>query len=203
VNHSEFEIKKDLSISMVRASLYSLFFAIPIAIILVGIYLLLWGKQGLVDARFMIHRYFFLSILILIIGILLHELLHGLTWTWLGKKPFSAIHYGINLKALSPYAHCREPLKMHAYRWGALMPGLLVGIVPATLGIASGKGILMGFGLLFTVAAGGDAIVLWTLRKEDREALVLDHPKNAGCCIVEAAADHVYSTSGKEVRHEI
>lgn len=203
MNHPEFVIKKDLSVSMVRATLYSLFFAIPAAIILVSMYLLLWGKQGLVDARVMIYRYFSLSIMVLIIGILLHELLHGLTWTWLGKKPFSAIRYGINLKVLSPYAHCQEPLNMRAYRWGALMPGLLVGIVPAALGIITGNGTIMSFGLLFTVAAGGDAMVLWILRKEDSDALVLDHPRNAGCCIVEAVANTVHSASVKETPHEI
>jgi len=146
VNHPEFEIKKDLSISMAMANLYSLFFAIPAAIILVGAYLLLWGRQGLVDTRLMIYKDFPLSMLLLLIGILLHELLHGLTWTWMGKKPFKAIRYGINLKVLSPYAHCREPLNIRVYRWGAMMPGLLLGIIPAVLGIFSGNGVLMSFG---------------------------------------------------------
>ena len=171
--------------SMVRATFYSVFFAIPATVLLMGAYLLLWGKQGLIDTRMMVYKSFSLTIIVLIIGVLVHELLHGLTWTWLGKKPFSAIRYGINLKVLSPYAHCREPLNIQAYRWGALMPGLLLGVIPAVLGIISGNGLYMSFGLLFTVAAGGDAMVLWSLRSEDSNALVLDHPSNAGCCIVE------------------
>jgi hypothetical protein len=203
VNHPEFEIKKDLSISMAKANLYSLFFALPAVIILMGIYLSLWGKQGMIDARIMIYKNFSLSVLLLLIGVLLHELLHGLTWTWLGKKPFNVIRYGINLKVLSPYAHCREPLNMQVYRWGALMPGLVLGIIPTALGILSGNGAIMSFGLLFTVAAGGDAIILWILRKEDRDALVLDHPSKAGCCICEATADTAHSASLKETSHEI
>ena len=187
VDFSELEIKRDLSVSMARANVYSLFFAVPAAVILIGAYLLLWGKQGLVDARLIIYKQFSLTLLVLIIGILLHELLHGLTWTWLGKKSFKAIRYGINWKVLSPYAHCSEPLSIQAYRWGALMPGLLLGILPAFLGIVSGNGALMAFGLLFTVAAGGDAMILWRLRKEDRSTMVLDHPRKAGCCIVEPA----------------
>ena len=202
MNNTNLEIKKDLSISMARANVYSLFFAIPATIILLGAYLLLWGKQGLVDTRLMIYKSFALSILILIIGILLHELLHGLTWTWLGRKPFSAIRYGINIKVLSPYAHCREPLNIQAYRWGALMPGLLLGIIPALLGIMSGNGALMSFGLLFTVAAGGDAIVLWSLRREDQDALVQDHPTHAGCCIVEPGVVIEKSSLLKDVSDE-
>ena len=203
MNHAEFDIKKDLSISMAKANLYSLFFALPAAIILMGVYLLLWGKQGLVDARLMIYKNFPLSVLLLIIGVLLHELLHGLTWTWLGKKPFKAIRYGIHLKLLSPYAHCQEPLNIQVYRWGALMPGLVLGIIPAALGILSGNGAIMSFGLLFTVAAGGDAVILWILRREARDALVLDHPSKAGCCICEATADSISSAPQKETFHEI
>jgi hypothetical protein len=43
----------------------------------------------------------------------------------------------------------------------------------------------MLFGLLFTAAAGGDALVLWRIRQEPAEAWVLDHPTQAGCMIVE------------------
>ena len=203
MNHPEFEVKRDLSITVVRANLYSLFFAIPAAIVLVGTYIFLWGKQGLTDTRLLIFKYFSLSVLILIIGILLHELLHGLTWTWLGKKPCNAIRYGINFKVLSPYAHCREPLNIQAYRWGALMPGLLLGIIPAALGIFSGNGAVLSFGLLFTVAAGGDVIVLWSLRKEHPKTLVLDHPNNAGCCIVELSVVPEPAASSEETTHEI
>jgi hypothetical protein len=82
------------------------------------------------------------------------------------------------------------------------MPGLLLGLIPAALGILSGHGIIMSFGILFTAAAGGDAIVLWTLRKENHDALVLDHRTRAGCCIVEAAADTTPSTVVEENTRE-
>jgi len=38
---------------------------------------------------------------------------------------------------------------------------------------------------LFTIAAGGDFIVLWILRKTDSNNLVEDHPTRAGCFIYE------------------
>jgi len=56
---------------------------------------------------------------------------------------------------------------------------------------------------VFTVAAGGDAMILWSLRKEDRGALVLDHPSNAGCSIVELSADAEHSELLKETADEI
>jgi len=184
---SEYKTKKDLSVSMVAANLYSILFAVPAAVVLVVVYLALWDTGGLFYARFLIFKNFYLVLIILIMGVLLHELLHGLTWMWLGKKSPDSIHYGMNLKALSPYAHCREPLNIRAYRWGAAMPGLILGILPALLGILTGNGLIMLFGLLFTVAAGGDALVLWTLRKENSLEWVLDHPFRAGCIVIESS----------------
>ena len=171
---------------MVRANLYSLIFAIPAGVLLTGIYLFIWGKEGLIVARFVIRENFLLTILIIVIGILVHELIHGLSWVWFGKKPLSSISYGINLKALSPYDHCNESLDIRAYRLGAMMPGLILGLIPALLGIASGNGLIMIFGLLFTVAAGGDALVIWLLRKEKSTVKVMDHAVNAGCYVIDA-----------------
>jgi len=200
---TELKIKKDLSVSMARANLYSVFFAIPAAAILVAVYLIFWDTAGLIHARFLIYKYFYLSIVILIFSILLHELIHGLTWIWFGKKAVHTIYYGFNLKALSPYAHCREPLNIQAYRWGAAVPGLILGIVPALLGIITGNGIIMLFGLLFTVAAGGDAIILWSLRKENARELVLDHPTRAGCIIIESSPDQTDPASKGGINYEI
>ena len=176
---------RDLSVPMGRANLYSLFFAIPLGVIITIVYLFFWRKEGFILARYAIGENFLLSILIVIIGILLHELIHGLSWIWFGKKPLSSISYGINLKALTPYAHCNEPLDIRAYRLGAMMPGLILGIIPALLGIAGGNGVIMMFGLLFTVAAGGDALVLWLLRKEKSTVKVMDHAVNAGCYVID------------------
>lgn len=200
---TEQNIKKDLSVPMTRANLYSIFFAIPAAVILIAGYLVFWGTGGLTHARFLIYKYFYLSVVILISGILLHELLHGLTWIWFGKKAIHTIYYGINLKVLSPYAHCREPLNIQAYRWGAAMPGLILGIIPALLGIITGNGIIMLFGLLFTVAAGGDAFIIWSLRKESSHELVLDHPKHAGCLIIEPSHDQTNPQSKGVINDEI
>jgi hypothetical protein len=91
---------------MGKANLYSLFFAAPAGIVLTSTYLFLWGKDGFIETRMAISQNLYLSIAIVLMGILLHELIHGLSWAWFGKKPLSTIKYGINLKALAPYAHC-------------------------------------------------------------------------------------------------
>ena len=45
------------------------------------------------------------------------------------------------------------------------MPALLLGLLPAIVALFTGSGWLLVFGLIFTIAAGGDMVILWTLRR--------------------------------------
>jgi hypothetical protein len=72
------------------------------------------------------------------------------------------------------------------------MPGLLLGIAPSIAGVISGSAVLAAFGLLFTIAAGGDFLILWLLRGVHAGALVEDHPERAGCYVLSS-----YDTAGE------
>ncbi len=170
---------------MVSANYYSLAFAIPLAIIFLLLYLISWGKESLIQARHDIFQNLLAFILFMLAGIFLHELIHGIAWTLLGKKSMKVIHYGVNWKVLSPYAHCREPLPIQTYRLGAILPAILQGFIPLFIGIVVGNGVIFFYGLIFTVASGGDLVVLWLLRHEDGKDWVLDHETRAGCYLVE------------------
>ena len=130
----------------------------------------LWGAIGL----------FWLALLV---GIVVHELLHALTWMVAGRKPLRAMAFGVQWKTFTPYAHCREPMAAWAYRLGVAMPALILGIVPMLAGLATANGWLLFFGILFTIAAGGDFLVLWSLRGVNGRSQVADHPQNAGCIV--------------------
>jgi len=170
---------------MGKASLYSLAFVIPTTIIQVSLYQALWGQGSMGLAIRSVSQHLWWYILLLLVGIVLHEAIHGITWAYAGRKSFRTISFGINLKALSPYAHCSEALTVRAYRLGAVMPGVLLGVLPYLLGLMTGHGEVMLYGLVFTAAAGGDALVLWSLRKARPDMLVQDHPSRAGCVITE------------------
>jgi hypothetical protein len=182
---SGFKIKKDLSVSMVAANFYSLVFAVPLAALFTLLHLGLWGKNALTPTREEIAQQLILFILLVMLGIFLHELIHGLAWAYFGKKSLKTIHYGINWKVLSPYAHCREPLPVWVYRLGAALPGIILGFIPALIGILTGIGWIFLYGLIFTVAAGGDLVVLWLLRHENSRDWVLDHESRAGCHLID------------------
>jgi len=177
-------IKKDLSISLAAANLY----AIPLIIIpfiIFGIpYYFLWGEENLRMGRINF-KTVLIIIIVFIAGAVIHELIHGVFWIKLGKNSWSKIKFGFNLKTLTPYIHCKEPINAGAYRIGTAAPGFILGIFPSILSIILGNVWLFWFGMLFSIAAGGDFIVLWILRKTDSNNLVEDHPTRAGCFIYE------------------
>jgi hypothetical protein len=173
---------RDLSLSMRQVNLM----AIPVSLIPAAAIILLyadvhgWGGFG---ATVGILRKPLASLLILVGGIILHELLHGAAWAYFGQKPLSAITFGVHWKPLTPFAHCRETLTVQAYRIGALTPAIVLGFVPALLSVFGGMPWLFMPAILFSVAAGGDLLIIWLLRKERSTSLVLDHPSRAGCLV--------------------
>lgn len=129
--------------------------------------------------------FIFILVFTLVLGSILHELIHGFSWAYFGHKPLNAIKFGFQWKTLTPYAHCHEPMEVQAYRLGGIMPLLVLGLLPSLIGIGSGNGWLMFFGFLFTMAAGGDLLVLWLIRDVKPGQIVEDHPTQAGCYLIE------------------
>ncbi len=181
------DAKRDLSISMGKANLYGIALMIPAGLLLALPYVARWGWAAFGNAwnTTLALDNVPVALGVFAVGIVLHELIHGLSWTVFGKKPRSAITYGFKLKTLTPYAHCVEPMDVRAYRLGAAMPGLILGVLPWLAGVVSGNGPLLIFGLVFTLAALGDAMILWLIRGVAPGSLVLDHPTQAGCYVID------------------
>lgn len=186
--------KTDLSISLVQANVYGLLFFFPVAL-LAAVYWLIWGDLsfGLVDLAFTSDGASLTTdlgtilafVMVIVAGIVVHELLHALSWVYLGGKSWNAIKFGVVWKALAPYAHCKEPVEVRRYQWAVAMPGIILGLIPSLIGIATGIGPVMFFALVFTLAASGDALVLWVIRGVEAGKLVEDHPSRAGCYVIE------------------
>jgi membrane protein implicated in regulation of membrane protease activity len=83
------------------------------------------------------------------------------------------------------------------YRVGAIMPAVVLGFIPAALAIALGRPLLMAWSLLFILAAGGDFVVLWLIRRVPADRLVEDHPARAGCHVLAAETTNGRSGSGR------
>jgi len=58
-----------------------------------------------------------------------------------------------------------------------------LGLVPGILSIAIGSKSMLIFGILFTMVAAGDILIIHKLRKEKTDDFVQDHPSEVGCYI--------------------
>ncbi|MDA3952242.1 MAG: DUF3267 domain-containing protein [Bacteroidales bacterium] len=166
---------KEYTLSIGKVNFYSLLMIIPITVILLIPFILIWDYETFVIGRKEFMRFFLYA---LIFGIIIHELLHGITWALFTKGGFKSIKFGIN--GITPYCHCKEPLKVKHYVLGGIMPLIIMGIIPSIIGTLLGNGLYLSFGIFFTWTAGGDIISLFMLRKLESEALVSDHPNKMG-----------------------
>ena len=158
----------------------------PLALLLATAFASRWDAQSLVAG---VYGLLEPSLLLLAIlpGILAHELIHALAWAVAARYPLSAIQLGIRWRSLAPYAHPREPIAARAYRIGAVMPLLVLGLAPALMALAIGAPRLMAYGLFFVFTAGGDLLALWLMRGIPAGSLVQDHPTRVGCRVVSDA----------------
>ena len=117
----------------------------------------------------------------IVLGLVVHELVHGVTWLLLLKKGFSHLSFGLMTGAV--YCHIDVPMDKRKYVIGALMPLLLVGVVPWVAAILSGSLTWMLVGAVMISGAIGDIMIVWTLRSEPASTLVYDHPSEVGCYV--------------------
>jgi len=173
----------ELTLTGLKLNLWVLFLGAPMWLLVSGFYVYTFGGSHywkevshLMDAAI---------IFILILGIVMHELLHATTWMILNRKGFRSVSFGFNSYSFTPYTHFRHPMKVWKYAIGGAMPGLLMGLIPLLLSYFLKSAILNFIGFLFLWTAGGDIVSLWMLRKLNVNQLVLDHPDKMGCIVIE------------------
>jgi hypothetical protein len=160
--------KEKLTINLLWANIFGVIILIPITLIYGIPYYLLWNNEVFSDSLDkIIHNpslsYFgsFSMLLLYILGgIITHELIHGITWSIFAKKGIKSIKFGVAWKMLTPYCHCKEPLSIKNYTLGAIMPAIILGLLPALVAIVIGHLGLLIFGIFFTMVACGDFLVI-------------------------------------------
>ena len=122
---------------------------------------------------------------IMFIGIILHEVIHGLLFIKYSKSKFKSIKFGIlpKEKLYTPYCHCKEILKINQYRIALMMPIIILGIIPTIMAIFIGNTSLLFFGSLFICAGGGDLLLFLKIIKEKNNVKIYDLPDDVGFII--------------------
>ena len=181
--------KVQLTIDLVKANVFAIVLMLPIVLIFGLPYFLIWGigfnSSDIRSLTKVLSPELMGLVLILVftLGIILHELIHGIVWSRYTSNGFKSIRFGVLWKMLTPYCHCKEPLKVKEYIMGALMPAIILGFIPGILAIIIGNFGLLIFGIIFTTAASGDFMIINLLKNEDKDDYVQDHPSEAGCFI--------------------
>ncbi len=171
--------KVDLTFSFAQANLWSIPVMVGVEALIAVPFALLWGWPALFAGARAAFGNLLIFVAVLGAGIFVHEGLHALGWLLAGRVARRDIAFG--LKSLTPYAHCKVPMRARAYRIGGALPGVALGVLPALIGIFTGAGWLAAWGALFAMTAAGDWMILWLLRRTPADALVSDHPTMAGC----------------------
>jgi hypothetical protein len=176
-------VENDCSISMLGANLLVVVAAGPIAAALALAYVARWGTPSLAYGVWMLLdlKTFLITVLP---GVLAHELIHGVAWAVFARRPLSGIQIGVRWRSAAPYAHPKDAMPVGAYRAGAVMPAIVIGVLPALGAIVLGWPLLMAWSLVFVLAAGGDLVVLWLIRRVPAGRMVQDHPTRAGCHVL-------------------
>jgi len=170
---------RKVAIDLVKANIFSLVLMIVSAIVFLVPFFYIW--KGAPIYNLMGGTTSVIVVLVgMFVGIAVHELIHGLTWAFFAKKGWKSISFGVIWKMLTPYCHCDEPMVKRSYMWGAMMPCIVLGILPSIVALFIGCLPLMAFGIFFIAAAAGDIWMAWLLSKEKPGCLVLDHPSEAG-----------------------
>lgn len=178
---------RDATMSVARANLFAVAWLPVSAVLTLGPFILLWGSDGLASA-IPAATDLRLAIPLLVVSLLVHESLHAVGFRLFGRAPRQAVRIGFQRRTLTPFANCTTPVPASAYRATALLPGAVLGALPALVGCLVGSGGMVLYGWAMLAVAGGDLAAVWAIREVPSGTLVLDHPNRVGCQVTEQPA---------------
>ncbi len=172
----------DLTVSIKKANVFAVILLIPLLMIGFAATRNSGARPGNDPLLILL---FFAAYLVLIP---VHELIHGASWAPFTEHRFRDIEFGFMKQYFTPYCTCTVPLQKGPYVFGALMPLVLLGILPLIAGILTGSIFVLSLGILMTDAAAGDIMIVWKLLRYQtsaRQIVYMDHPTQAGGVIFE------------------
>ena len=126
--------------------------------------------------------------LLILCLIILHELIHGITWSLFAKNHFHSIDFGFIWSSFSPYCTCSEPLKKWQYLLGTAMPTLVLGGGAAVVSVMTNQLLLFILAEYMILSGGGDFLIIlksMLYRTDKQESVYCDHPYECGFVVFE------------------
>lgn len=178
--------QKDLTISIVRANVMAMVLTIPFVVAAAVVFFWINAPGEVTAGRPPWELLFLLAVFFLLI--VLHEAIHGITWAFFAPGHWKSIAFGFMAKYLTPYCCCREPMKKGVYILGALMPTVVLGVIPILVSWCSGSYWWLVIGCLMFMSGGGDMEIVRQIlcyRSDKQEKIYLDHPYECGVVVFE------------------
>jgi len=163
VTHSSKPVRTDgnLVVRPMQQKIAGIVLTAAFALAVVVPFSALWGFDLLwQDAK----AYFPLVLAAFFVGIFVHEWLHAISFRIFGGVTKESISYRRQWKTLDIQTMCAAPMTAGAYRIAALMPALLMGLVPAAISLAYGIGWLAVWSVLALNSVTSDIVSVWAIR---------------------------------------
>ena len=176
--------RAELTVGIVKANVFAVVLLLPLLAIGFGLFLL--KNRGLSVGFTTLGPLLFALVLFALIVV--HELIHGLSWSIFAEHHWKDIEFGFMKQYLTPYCTCTVPLSKGQYIFGALMPLVVLGLLPMLAGILLGSLPMLLMGIIMADAAGGDILIVWKIlryRSGAKDVVYIDHPTQAGGVIFE------------------
>ncbi|MBQ4046171.1 MAG: DUF3267 domain-containing protein [Lachnospiraceae bacterium] len=177
--------RTELTVGIVRANIFAILYGIPLSIL--G-FVLFFMKNNDVNLMRMSFSKLILLMVLMVILVVVHELVHGITWSFFTENHWKDIEFGFMKEYLTPYCTCACPLTRGQYIIGTLMPLVLLGLIPLAAAIMAGSYLWLWLGIIMTMSAGGDILIVINILKYKSQAaqvVYIDHPTQAGGVIFE------------------
>lgn len=171
-----------ITMTALEANLYAVVAALPFIIVLVLAYVLAI-KELTFDMKD-----FWIAYFLFIVFVVVHELIHGITWAMFCEDRFKSISFGFIAEYLTPYCTCSQPMKRYQIIIGSLMPTIILGFMLGVVSILTGSQMLLIVSVLNILGGGGDLMVTFKLLKyksPSKETLFIDHPYEIGTAVFE------------------
>ena len=118
------EIKgRKVAIDIVKANVFAVVIMVVAAVVFLVPFFLIWKDRKPISELLGGFGDWSIALVLMFVGIAVHELIHGATWACFAKNGWKSIRFGIMWKLLTPYCHCNEPMHIPGYMCGAMMPG--------------------------------------------------------------------------------
>lgn len=175
--------EQSLTVSVLMANLVALVIMLPFMALIGWLYFAVNKHTGAFASEWGA-----LLLLVYLCLIVVHELIHGITWGIFAPDHFRSIEFGVIWKALTPYCTCSKPLKKWQYILGTAMPTIVLGFGIAAVAIVFHSLFLLCLSEIMLWSGGGDFLIILKIlmyRTKSKDIVYCDHPYEPGVVLFE------------------